>query len=286
MRPMKRSASPPPSYGVAEPPRAKAFCTIVAGPNGSGKSTIYPLLSLEGEFVNADIVARRINPAHPESVSMAAGRLVLRTIDEILSDRRSFVYETTLSSRQSLAVMERCKEMGYEVALVYIALDSPELNVQRRGDILDLLEEGYGKSEKGEYERKAPERPIFCPNVPSSARGDLGRKGRRAVIGTRPGRNLPNWKRATCALRRRRPSRPEARNRWMNGGPAEGALPLRAECLQLLPKHPPRAPFSRARRPQPDLHAVATCANGISSKTDTRGLPRGLPSAGDPGSHG
>jgi predicted ABC-type ATPase len=116
---------------VAETPRATAFCTIVAGPNGSGKSTIYPQLSLEGEFVNADIVARRINPAHPESVSMAAGRLVLKTIDEILNDRRSFVYETTLSSRQSLAVMERCKEMGYEVALVYVVLDSPELNVLR-----------------------------------------------------------------------------------------------------------------------------------------------------------
>ncbi|RIX98699.1 hypothetical protein D3218_16030 [Aureimonas flava] len=67
---------------MAETLRATAFCTIVAGPNGSGKSTIYPLLSLVGEFVNADIVARRISPAHPESVSMAAGRVVLKTIDK------------------------------------------------------------------------------------------------------------------------------------------------------------------------------------------------------------
>ena len=116
---------------MAETSRGTAFCTIIAGPNGSGKSTIYPLLSLDGEFVNADLVARRIDPTNPESVSIAAGRLVLKMIDELLNDRRSFVYETTLSSRQSLSVMERCHDLGYEVALVYVALDSPELNILR-----------------------------------------------------------------------------------------------------------------------------------------------------------
>lgn len=123
---MKRSVSPAPPSGVAENSHAKPFCTVIAGPNGSGKSTIYPLLSLEGVFVNADLVARRIDPQHPESVSVAAGRLVLQLIDKILNDRRSFVYETTLSSRQSLSVMERCHDLGYEVAL-----DSPDLNILR-----------------------------------------------------------------------------------------------------------------------------------------------------------
>ncbi len=62
---------------------------------------------------------------------MAAGRLVLRAIDEALEHRRSFVYETTLSSRQSISVMERCKERGYEVSIVFVVLDHPDLNVRR-----------------------------------------------------------------------------------------------------------------------------------------------------------
>lgn len=62
---------------------------------------------------------------------MAAGRLVLKAIDEALEHRRSFVYETTLSSRQSISVMERCKEKGYEVSIVFVALDHPDLNVRR-----------------------------------------------------------------------------------------------------------------------------------------------------------
>lgn len=107
------------------------YCTILAGPNGSGKSTIYALLDPVGEFVNADIVARQLAPGSPEAVSMAAGRLILARLDDIVGHVRDFVYETTLSSRQSLALMERCKASGYEIALVYVALDNPEMNIER-----------------------------------------------------------------------------------------------------------------------------------------------------------
>ncbi len=116
---------------MAERPEPQAFCTIIAGPNGSGKSTIHGLLEPVGEFINADVVARRLDSRHPERVSMAAGRLVLQAIDDAIEHRRSFVYETTLSSRQSLKVMERCRDLGYEVSIVYVALDSPDLNVKR-----------------------------------------------------------------------------------------------------------------------------------------------------------
>ncbi|KQT69747.1 AAA family ATPase [Aureimonas sp. Leaf427] len=111
--------------------RPAAYCTIFAGPNGSGKSTLYPALDPVGEFVNADVVARQIAPHDPAGASMNAGRLVLAKIDNALNQKRSFVYETTLSSRQSIAVMERCRSLGYEIALVYVTLRSPDLNVQR-----------------------------------------------------------------------------------------------------------------------------------------------------------
>lgn len=46
-----------------------------------GDQTAGTAVVREEEFVNANIVARRINPAHPEAVFMTAGRVVLMTID-------------------------------------------------------------------------------------------------------------------------------------------------------------------------------------------------------------
>ena len=62
---------------------------------------------------------------------MAAGRLVLKRLDTAVTARQDFVYETTLSSYQSLTLMERCKASGYEVSLVFIALNSADLHVRR-----------------------------------------------------------------------------------------------------------------------------------------------------------
>lgn len=87
---------------------ATPICTILGGPNGSGKSSLYRALDLPGEFVNADLVARRIDPVDPEAASVAAGR--------------DFVYETTLSSNQAVGLMRRARETGYQVALVFVAL--------------------------------------------------------------------------------------------------------------------------------------------------------------------
>jgi predicted ABC-type ATPase len=114
---------------LASPP--KSFCTIVGGPNGSGKSTIFGLLNLVGQFINADIVARTINPNSPEAASLAAGRVILRQLKKVTAARENFSYETTLSSNQSLALMSKCRQLGYDVALVFVTLDDPDLNVRR-----------------------------------------------------------------------------------------------------------------------------------------------------------
>ena len=80
------------------------YCTVIAGPNGSGKSTIYPKLDPVGEFVNADVVARNLDAAKPESAAIAAGRLVLSRIDALVEKRSSFVYETTLSTHADVKI--------------------------------------------------------------------------------------------------------------------------------------------------------------------------------------
>lgn len=116
---------------MAADTRRQPVCTVIGGPNGSGKSTIFDHLTLPGHFVNADLVARGINPTAPEGASLAAGRQTLAALERLLAARESFVYETTLSSRQSLTLMRDAVTAGYEVGLIFVALNSPELNVSR-----------------------------------------------------------------------------------------------------------------------------------------------------------
>ncbi len=108
-----------------------AVCTILAGPNGSGKSSIFEALKPPGEFVNADVYARRINPEHPEDASLAAGKSVLRRLDELIEKRGNFVYETTLSSNQAITLMRNARQADYQVGLVFVALATADLNVLR-----------------------------------------------------------------------------------------------------------------------------------------------------------
>lgn len=38
------------------------ICTILAGPNGSGKTSAFGKLNLEGEYINADEIAKTLAP--------------------------------------------------------------------------------------------------------------------------------------------------------------------------------------------------------------------------------
>ena len=111
-----------------------AVCTILGGPNGSGKSSIFEALNAPGEFVNADVYARRVAPDNPEGASLAAGKAVLRRLDELIANREDFVYETTLSSNQAIALMRNARQADYQVGLVFVALATADLNVLRVAD--------------------------------------------------------------------------------------------------------------------------------------------------------
>jgi predicted ABC-type ATPase len=111
-----------------------ARCTILGGTNGSGKSSIFETslgLQFLGEFVNADIVARSISADRPEAVSAEAGRRVIARLADNIVRKRDFVFETTLSSHQSLQVKKAARDAGYHVGLFFIVLDSVGVNVHR-----------------------------------------------------------------------------------------------------------------------------------------------------------
>jgi predicted ABC-type ATPase len=61
---------------------------VIAGPNGAGKTTVSQSLLPElldcNEFVNADEIAKALSPFKPESVALAAGRIMLSRINFLM----------------------------------------------------------------------------------------------------------------------------------------------------------------------------------------------------------
>lgn len=105
--------------------------TILAGPNGSGKTTLFERLNPPGEQVNADRIARLINPFHPEAASVEAARATLLRLSQLIGERQNFSYETTLSGRQPLTLIQKARLAGYRIELAYITLEDVALNLLR-----------------------------------------------------------------------------------------------------------------------------------------------------------
>jgi predicted ABC-type ATPase len=108
---------------------------VIAGPNGAGKSTMAPRL-LQGalavtEFVNADTIARGLSAFRPESVAMAAGRVMLARLQLLAQAREDFAFETTLASRSFAPWLTSLQRSGYWAHLAFLSLPSPELAVAR-----------------------------------------------------------------------------------------------------------------------------------------------------------
>lgn len=109
---------------------------VLAGPNGAGKSTAAPRLLNEllgvAEFVNADIIAQGLSGFAPASAALMAGRILLQRLRHLSAQKRDFAFETTLASRTLAATLSQLrKEGGYQVHLIFLWLDSPELAVAR-----------------------------------------------------------------------------------------------------------------------------------------------------------
>ncbi len=108
---------------------------IIAGPNGAGKTTlsytILPEIFDCDEFVNADEIAKGISPFNPEKARIKAGRLMLERMKELTLQGESFAIETTLSTKSYQGFIKKAKELGYDVILLFLALDSVELAIHR-----------------------------------------------------------------------------------------------------------------------------------------------------------
>ncbi|TAG00626.1 MAG: Zeta toxin family protein [Betaproteobacteria bacterium] len=108
---------------------------IIAGPNGAGKTTFarefLPLEASCPSFINADLIAQGISPFAPETVAIAAGRIMLNLINEQVEKGSSFAFETTLSGRGYARMIPQWRGLGYRVELVFLTLPSIEFAVER-----------------------------------------------------------------------------------------------------------------------------------------------------------
>ena len=108
---------------------------IISGCNGSGKTTasytLLPDLLNCREFVNSDEFAKSFSPFDPGAASVTASRYMLMKINYLLERRADFAVETTLATRSLLKIVQQAQALGYEVTVLYLWLNSPELAIQR-----------------------------------------------------------------------------------------------------------------------------------------------------------
>ena len=108
---------------------------MIAGPNGAGKTTtaltFQPDLLRIYEWVNADEIARGLAPFHSESVAIAAGKLMIQRIKELLDAKKNFAFETTAAGINYLKHLKKAHELDYEISLMYLWLSNPNLAVKR-----------------------------------------------------------------------------------------------------------------------------------------------------------
>jgi len=99
---------------------------VFAGPNGSGKSTVTQAWEKNGLYINADDIKET-----RECTDIAAAQEAERLRELCFSERRSFTFETVLSTERNLCLLARAKDAGFHIESVFVLTANPELNVFR-----------------------------------------------------------------------------------------------------------------------------------------------------------
>ncbi len=107
---------------------------VIAGPNGAGKTTFareFLPAARVVEFLNADLLAAGLSPLQPSAMAVRSARLLLARWRELLTLRRDFAFESTLSGRTYAGMLRQARAAGYEVRLCYLWLPSVAMSLSR-----------------------------------------------------------------------------------------------------------------------------------------------------------
>jgi len=106
---------------------------IIAGANGSGKTTFAlnfaAIQSLD--FINADEIAKEYDPNDIQKYKITAGKVFFQRVNQRLSEKNSFILETTLSGKYLQKVIQKAKQAGFYISLIYLYLDNNSENILR-----------------------------------------------------------------------------------------------------------------------------------------------------------
>ena len=167
---------------------------IIAGCNGAGKTTasftILPKILNCKEFVNADEIAKGISPFNPSSVSVTAGKIMLKRISELIEKNETFSIETTLASKLFTKTIKTAQDNGYLTILLFFWLQNVETAKNRVAQRVksgghnietDVIERRYISGIKNLFELYAPIVDILCifdntENLERIAQKELGSK--------------------------------------------------------------------------------------------------------------
>lgn len=106
---------------------------VIAGPNGAGKTAFAEEFLVERPFLylSADRIAVELAPDDPTSQNVRAGREFLRRIVQHLGGSESVLVESTLSGRTFRSALEKAREAGFEITIVFVYLQSADACIAR-----------------------------------------------------------------------------------------------------------------------------------------------------------
>lgn len=112
---------------------SKKKYVFIAGVNGTGKSTLYSMIPDFKKMVriNVDEIARELGDWRDTTISLEAGKMAIKLREECLNNGENINQETTLGGHDAIRTAKRADQLGYEVIMYYVGVDSIEICKQR-----------------------------------------------------------------------------------------------------------------------------------------------------------
>ena len=115
----------------------KPVLIVNAGPNGSGKTSTTSLVikhewAEQCVYIHPDEIAQsKFGDWNDVNAVRQAVEYCETWREQLLQERKDFIFETVLSSEGKVDFMKRAKEAGYFIRMFFICTESPTINAAR-----------------------------------------------------------------------------------------------------------------------------------------------------------
>ena len=115
----------------------KPVLIVIAGPNGSGKTSTTRLVikhewAEQCVYINPDEIAQsKFGDWNDVNAVRQAVEYCESWREQLLQERKDFIFETVLSSDGKVDFLQRAKEAGYFIRMFFICTESPTINAAR-----------------------------------------------------------------------------------------------------------------------------------------------------------